>query len=79
MSNILKEFEADCAQWYRWGERGRNHCEARIKTYKALCQRYGPAAVSRHQLEIMQILNRAELKYAKGGARKILCSYDGWV
>jgi hypothetical protein len=72
VSDILQQFEADCTQWYAWGPRGRNACEARVRAYKELIARHGGPAVIRHQPALTKALTRIELQYARGEARDIL-------
>lgn len=72
MSDILRQFEADCTQWYAWGPRGRNACEARVRAYKELIARHGGKAVVRHQPAITRALTHTELRYAQGHARDVL-------
>jgi len=71
MSDILRQFERDCKEWYRNG-RQRNDCDARLNAYKALGNRHGWQAVARHVPAIARALTNVELRYATGAAAERL-------
>jgi len=71
MSDILRQFERDCKEWYGSG-RQRNDCDARLNAYKALGNRHGWQAVARHVPAIARALTNVELRYATGAAAERL-------
>ncbi len=69
---LLDDFRAECRGYYMAARRDSNAVSARVRVYRELLNRHGKDPVVRHWNTIGAVLDRIELEYARGDARKIL-------
>lgn len=76
MNVLMKQFHSDCMGYYSSAQRDANNVVARIDVYRNLIRRHGGKTVSRHWRAIGAVLDRAELEYAYGEARRLLSELE---
>lgn len=76
MNVLMKQFRSSCMGYYSSGHRDTNDVAARIGVYRNLIRRHGGKTVSRHWRAIGAVLDRAELEYAHGEARRLLSELE---
>lgn len=70
--SLLDEFRTECKDYYTTAPRDVNAISARIDVYRQLLKRHNGKAIGRHCRTIAAVLDRAELEYARGDARRRL-------
>ena len=73
---LLDEFRAECKDYYTSAPRDVNAISARIDVYRQLLKRHNGKAIGRHCRTIAAVLDRAELEYAHGEARRLLSELE---